>query len=362
MSAATPPGIYDPTAHIVNSGGDVLSFGTDLKIFGSSWVGGCNLRDIKRYTLSYHPDFVTDPRLPGFVQFWQVDYITPMQKDSNMNKVFEEELTNQWNETRFCLPSPVGCIVFLNYLQAVRWSTQVPRSYPIVPPGPVFWQSTPLPQTNCQSGRYTIRLKVEDESGNVVYRLRPVWFDNKTIHGKISQISGVQICATISLSKLGGSDCRRLWPVNLLGIAYDEYIEEGNSAVPSDNFGGYKLRIRKNGGPWFQVPIPGPAAAPVYEGTSRVGDPGERCINAVPPGLHPLEDVPGILTVLDLRRLDAVCNPGEPALTLKRGECCTYIIELEVWDKSICPSINGGHHYAYDLFSIQVCNDLPQGI
>jgi hypothetical protein len=358
FTAATPPGVFDPTAQIVNGDGDVLSFGTELKIFGSAWIGGCHLRDIKSYTLSYHSGFVTDPLLPGFVQFWQVDYIVPLQKDANMNKVFERELTNRWRELKICLPPPIGCIVLSNYLEGIRWSTEVPRSYPIVPSGLPYWQSTPLPQTNCQSGKYTLRLKVEDESGNVVYRLRPVWFDNKRIYGDISQIAGVPVCEAIRLSKFAGLDCKTEWPVQLMGIAYDQYIEEGNSSVPSDNFGGYTLRIKKEGGPWFQIPIPGASIPADYVGSSRVGDPGERCANAVPTGPSPLTEVDGILTVLDMRRLDAVCNPSEPALTLKRGECCTYIFELYVWDKSICPGIAGGCHYVYDHFSIYICNDL----
>ena len=39
----------------------------------------------------------------------------------------------------------------------------------------------------------------------------------------------------------------------LLGIAYDEYIEEGNTAVPSDNFDEYRLCTRKK-----SVPVTGP--------------------------------------------------------------------------------------------------------
>ena len=48
-------------------------------------VGGCDQRDVKRYTLSFHNGFVANPLLPGFVQFWQVDYLTPMQLDAGFN-------------------------------------------------------------------------------------------------------------------------------------------------------------------------------------------------------------------------------------------------------------------------------------
>jgi predicted GIY-YIG superfamily endonuclease len=43
---------------------------------------------------------------------------------------------------------------------------------------------------------------------------------------------------------------------------------------------------------------------------------------------------------------------------LKRGECCSYYFVLEVWDKSICPSLSGGRHEASWIWPIYVCNDL----
>jgi hypothetical protein len=376
VDAAEPPGVFDPSAQLVDS--NVRSFGTALRIFGSAFVGGCDAREIKRYTLSYHSGFVTDPNLPGFVQFWQVDYNTPLQIDTSVNRVFEEPLTSRWREWHF---PPGICAPITNYLQEAYWSTQVPQSFPIMPseppcPPPSLWSSTPLPLTNCQSGRYTLRLTVEDTGGNIKHDLQQVWFDNKKIHGRINQISGVPPCATINISQFaaGGGDCSVDWPANLLGIAYDEYIEEGNLSSPSDNFDGYQLWIKKDGGGWFSIPIPGPGSppwGPPFIGTSRVGDPGVRCANAVPPaGVIP-PTTPGILAILDLRRLDAVCNPGEPGLTLDRehrddqgniipGECCGYIIWLQVRDKSICPSLSSGRHQVDEFFPFCICNDLKR--
>jgi hypothetical protein len=34
-------------------------------------------------------------------------------------------------------------------------------------------------------------------------------------------------------------NCNVAWPLAIEGIAYDEYIIEGNTTPPSDNFGGY---------------------------------------------------------------------------------------------------------------------------
>ena len=367
---------FNPTSQLVDGTGAVRSFGTSLRIFGSASVGGCVGKDIKRYTLSYQPGFTTT--LAGtWTQFWQVDYITPLQIDAGSNLVFNRELTNSWREFHF----PLGtCSPVFDWLQGTYWSTLVPQAFPVTPseppcPAPVSWTTVPLQLPNCQSGRYTLRLTVEDTGGGVKDDLQQVWFDNKAIYGKITQIAGVDPCAIINLSTFaaGGGACTPLpWPANLLGIAYDEYIEEGNFASPSDNFEGYQLWIRKDGGAWFNIPIPGPGGppwGPPFVGTTRVGDPGVRCPTAVPPpGIIPPE-TPGILTVLDLRRLDATCNPSEPGLTLKRGkhlpngttqpgECCGYVVWLQVRDKSICPSLTGGRHQIDDFFPFYICNDL----
>ena len=380
--AADPPGLFDPTAQLVDAAGSVRSFGTAVRVYGSASVGGCLGKEIKRYTLSYRPGFVVDPLLPGFVQFWQVDYTTPLQIDAGLNRIFEDVLSSKWREWHF---PPGMCAPVSNWLQDAYWSTQVPQSFPLTPseapcPPPAVWSSTPLPLINCQSGKYTLRLTVEDMGGGIQHDLQQVWFDNKEIHGKIMQIFPVPPCATINLSQFAaaGGNCAIPWPAQLHGIAYDEYIEEGNMVPPSDNYAGYQLWIKKDGGPWFPIPIPGPIApgsppappwGPPFVGTSRVGDPGVRCINAnPPPGLIP-PLTPGILAILDLRRLDAMCNPAEPALTLDRahfdangnevsGECCGYIIWLRVRDTTICPSLAPGCHQVDDFFPFCICNDL----
>jgi hypothetical protein len=153
------------------------------------------------------------------------------------------------------------------------------------------------------------------------------------------------------------------WPANLLGVAYDELIEEGNFTAPSNNFGGYSLWIKKDGAPdpGVPIPLPGPGAPPwsgSFVSTTRVGDPGIRCLNAQPPAgvIPPLSD--GILAELDMRRLDAVCNPAEPDLTLKRGECCGYIVTLRVWDNTVCPLLSGGHHELWHTFPLCICNNV----
>jgi hypothetical protein len=62
--------------------------------------------------------------------------------------------------------------------------------------------------------------------------------------------------------------------------------------------------------------------------------------------------------LLDMRRLDAICNPAEPQLTLKPQECCGYILTLLVWDNSICPSLGGGRHQREHTFPLCICNNV----
>jgi hypothetical protein len=155
------------------------------------------------------------------------------------------------------------------------------------------------------------------------------------------------------------------WPAPLNGLAYDEYIEEGNFTHPSDNYGGYSLSIMKAGGSWHSIPIPGPSGPPSWSGpivgTSRIGDPGVRCPTAVPPPGPIPPPTDGILALLDMRMLDAVCNtnPAFADLVLQRGECCGFIVELSVWDTSICPSLSGDRHEIDFVIPFCICNDLP---
>jgi hypothetical protein len=67
------------------------------------------------------------------------------------------------------------------------------------------------------------------------------------------------------------------------------------------------------------------------------------------------------LLTIDMRRLDAVCNPAEPGLTLPRGECCGYVLRLLVWDTSVVPAGPSGRHEIEHHFPVCICNDLPAG-
>ena len=117
------------------------------------------------------------------------------------------------------------------------------RFFPVDPELPAIWATQSLPPINCFSGQYTLRLTVEDTLGNLYYDTQHIWFDNKAIYGEITGILGVLPCAVINLSQIpNAGDCSVAWPLAIQGIAYDEYILEGDTTHhPSDNFGGYCL-------------------------------------------------------------------------------------------------------------------------
>ena len=109
------------------------------------------------------------------------------------------------------------------------------------------------------------------------------------------------------------------------------------------------------------------------KGTSRVGDPGERCepmptISGcpVPPPIPP--KVFGTLTTLDLRVFDEVCA-ADPSLVapfkppagfaLERGTCCGYTFQLYAKDKTV--SSSPPCHELWSLpWAVCICNDLEK--
>jgi hypothetical protein len=228
-------------------------------------------------------------------------------------------------------------------------------------------------------------LTVKDTGGNLYYDTQEVWFDNKDIYGEITGILGVAPCAVINLSQIPkAGNCSVPWPLAIEGIAYDEYILEGTTTPPSDNFGGYCMTVTRQGGSEsspctpislsLALPIPNPTS-PSTVGTNRVGDPGVRCATDSPPPVGPVLKFSNILTTIDARMFDATCackaSPTPmPGFALKRGdptttpptpgECCAFFFTLDVWDNTICEFLSGGHHSAVPfIWPIYICNDLP---
>lgn len=248
------------------------------------------------------------------------------------------------------------------------------------------WNSAALPACvdlthTCSSGQYTLLIDVEDTLGNHYYDTQCIWIDNKPIHAVLRGFEGVKSCAEMKLGELTrGKGCATPWLVPLMGIAFDEYIVEGDTRIPSDNFDSYDVWITRGcGGPRYQVPItsdfvqwhtdPFTGAVTPWQGRIRVGEPGTRCervLGCPTPAPTPTIPVAGVLTAVDLRIFDAQCAGSidprfqPPAgFALERGECCGYAIELTVRDRTRS-DYSGNCHVAFALCAICICNDLPR--
>lgn len=399
-SSPTPPG---PSR--------ALSFGDALEIWGHAWVGGCSNAQIKRYTLSYQAGFVTNPKAGTWTQFWEVDYNSPREQAAISSSFMD--LTSIWQFVQICFPPfppcprpvppfPAPYPIQYDQLDPASWYSGVESpcsAGPAAPPGqgpfPIdpqlpltpgnIWASQTLPISNCYSGQYTLLLTVEDTGGNFYYDTQEVWFDNKAVYGEITGILGVAPCAVINLSQIpGAGNCSVPWPLAIEGIAYDELIIEGNTSVPSDNFGGYCLTVTRQGGSEsvctpvslsVALPVPNPTS-PSTVGTNRVGDPGVRCGTASPPPIGPVVKFSNVLTTMDARMFDATCackaspvpppgyalNRADP-LTGAPAQCCSFFFTLNVWDNTVCEFLSGGRHYAAApcvlIWPVYICNDLP---
>jgi hypothetical protein len=320
--------------------------GACLQILGSAYVGGCDGRRIKRYTLDYKAGDEPDCTTPGWTNFWAVDFATPAQYRAVNMRTDTSVLTAVWAPD--CLvpvPFPPWCLLTdpLGRLSPSSWNTI----------------------TNalaCQlSGLFTIRLVVEDTDGNSWCDTQRLWLDNKPITALI-RIDAVPKCADLFISQFAPRpDCTVPWELPVSGIAYDEYIYESAfppgvslTTRPNDNFDHYVITVTKQGGASLGVPIPGPGGT-CFHGLKRVGDPGTRCgLGMVGP------ETVGILTAFDLRAIDPACSAFlpyavPPGFTTPRGECCVYTFTLTVYDRTARPC---GTNWAQSTWPVKICNDL----
>ena len=375
-----PNGRFDGASQIVdaNPNGHLLSVGCCFSVWGSAWVGECNDRMLKCFDLRYGVGCLPGPDQPGFdpAAYTGSCLPTPVcygppdenEKRAPWNQVFAQALTTYFQQqTEYLFPPPAP--------PRKWWELQ-----------PTCWDSRTLPACvdlthTCSSGQYTLLLDVEDTQGNHYYDTQCIWIDNKPIHAVLRGFEGVKSCAEMSLRELGhGRPCAQPWLVPLMGIAFDEYIVEGDTSIPSDNFDAYDLWIARGcGGPWYRVPItpdfvqwhkdPFTGAETRFEGRTRVGEPGTRCertLNCPTKIPTPTTPIAGVLTAVDLRIFDAVCAaqlPAEfrppPGFSLQRGECCGYAIQLTVRDRTRS-DYTGNCHTATALCAICICNDLPR--
>jgi hypothetical protein len=344
---------FDPAAEFVDNvpplcsrpaGTFEASFGGAATVWGSAYIGGCDdSQKIKSFTLDYKPGYETDCNTAGWTNFWSVTYSTPVQYRAINMRTDTSVLTAEWGaDCLINVPFPPYCLL----------SDPQGRLYPSA------W-STNIGGCNL-SGLYTIRLVVTDTNGNVYCDTQRVWLDNRPITAVI-QIDAVPKCGDLFVSQFANPpDCGVPWNVPISGIAFDEYIDDMLPLTrPNDNFDSYSITVTKQGGASLAIPIPAAPLAPsplCFSGLSRVGDPGTRCGVPVGTGLPIL----GTLAQFDLRTIDPQCKgslryPVDDAFTIPRGECCVYIFQLAVSDRTLRP----GGSTAYDFWPIKICNDLP---
>ena len=377
-------GVFDPAAPLVyppagDPSSHLVPVGCCVNIHGAAWVGECNDRRIKCFSLHYARGFLPGPTQPGFNPAAYtplpgqppVCYTPPdeAEKRAQPNELTANDsiLTTQWQQVTIDLSSWFNLPP--HTIEHKEWHLQ-----------PHCFDSSLLPacldaEHGCGSGQYTLLLDVEDTIGNHYYDTQHAWFDNKALHLSLGGLEGLKSCETLSMKKFTGTKpCAQPWPLPVMGTAYDEYIIPKNHAYPSDNFDFYTLTITRNcGGPTYSVPITRDmvhfdkdiltGAIDPLKGTSHVGVPAPVC--ACDPSLGPAHH--GVLTLLDMRIFDATCAPLLPVpfkppagFALERGQCCAYSIQLCGQDKTVNDYGPGQCHRACSpCCAITVCNDLP---
>jgi hypothetical protein len=326
-----------------------VSFGECLSIQGGAFVGGCEGKTIRRYSLDYKAGFEPDCTSGGWTNIGPpsgvIDYNTPVKRRFVNWRTDNSSLTAYWGAD--CLPSIVG---------PVCWPP-IHKTVPDATLYPTCWGSHT--GTCTLSGLYTLRVLVEATDGSTYCDSQRIWIDNKPICALI-YIDAVPKCADLFISKFANPpDCSVPWPLPLAGIAFDELIDTAAPATrPNDNFDYYEIKVAKQGGPTIPAPIG--LGGSCYYGTSRIGNPGTLCTPCVHVYPHPGH---GLLTEFDLRAFDLKCksDPSFPyvvpdAFTIPRGECCVYIFKLWVYDRTRRPGMYSIH--GYDEWPVKVCNDL----
>ncbi|HEU0076804.1 MAG TPA: hypothetical protein VFQ76_04090 [Longimicrobiaceae bacterium] len=378
-------GVFDPDAPLVHPplpdpSSHLVPVGCCVNVHGAAWVGECNDRRIRCFSLHYAPGFLPGPTQPGFNPALYtplpgqppVCYTPPdeAEKRAQPNELTANDsiLTTHWQQVTIDISSWFGLPP--HTIEHTEWHLQ-----------PQCFDSRLLPACldaahSCGSGQYTLLLDVEDTLGNHYYDTQHAWFDNKQLHVSLAGIEGLKQCQTMSMRRFTGSrPCDTPWPIPVMGTAYDEYIVPSDLSYPSNNFDFYTLTITRNcGGPTYQVPITRDlvnfdkdiltGAIDPLKGTAHVGTPAPVC--ACDPPLGPAQH--GVLTLLDMRAFDAACSPLLPApfrpppgFALQRGECCAYSIQLYAQDKTVDGTGPGICHRAWTpCCAITVCNDLPR--
>jgi hypothetical protein len=204
---------------------------------------------------------------------------------------------------------------------------------------PFAWNSSSL------NGRFSLLLIAEDTTAGPhrYYDIQHIWIDNKPIVGRITGVAGVAPCAVIRLKDFVSSS------ISIEGIAWDPLIDEAfnPNLVPNDNFGGYELRIYKQG-----------VGTPYVITSSNTRVPSAK---TGPPGF-PTDADAGTLGTFDIAAALDAGNPTPPpgvppAIKIPRGEGCAYYFWLHVWDKTRLND-DSDIHEVWNIWPICVHNNI----
>src|SRR5262249_42600926 len=212
-------------------GGTVVPVGGYITVTGNAWVGDCNDRKIKCVDIRAAVGWHVGPDDPGFgptlplytVSLLQApicyDDVDEKLKRAWWNKLqgFHVHLTRYWHKIN--LPPDIWV------LEEAPFPSHAGLNLGIMD-GPC-----PDPHHRCRSGKYTLLLDVTDTTSVHYYDTQQVWFDNKPMdqdHVLFAGLEGLSACSDMSLVKFipSGAPCGIPWAINLLGVAYDEYIDE----------------------------------------------------------------------------------------------------------------------------------------
>lgn len=306
-----------------------VSVGGRLTIHGAAYIYECPGRKIARYEIRYAQVTAlgTEPSQPA------TDALIPGTWPATQRVVsLEYTLPEQYMAWTRIGPAPREL--------TNRWTTFTVSGSLYYKLWPTKWDTGDL------SGRFSLLLFAEDTTPGPhrYYDIQHVWIDNKQIKGKITGVAGVAPCAVFHLNDFVGSS------ITIEGLAWDSLIDEAfdPDLVPNDNFGGYELRIYKQG---VLTPYVITSSTSTRVPAAKTGPPG-----------FPTDADAGTLGTFDIAAALDADNPAPPpgvpaAIKVPRNEGCAYYFWLHVWDKTRLND-DSDVHDAWSIWPICVDNNI----
>ncbi len=358
------PGGSSYRERIIEAGGAgtaETAIGGSVSVQGGAYLEGCDKRMFE-YSLEYH-DAPYGPAAPG---------TDPPQPDAALG--WTNILSLQYGDV-LQHPYTWSCgflIGIPNYVtNGILTNSWTQENCTAPPPHTMYYTTSGNNwNTSALNGRYTLRVHEKHRPVSVpgpdeeLFDAATVWIDNRDIVAKIRKLkihggASLDVCGELHLSQFLPS---RL--ADIIGHAWDPLILDPPAAPanlePNDNFGGYGLQFKKDGGGWVDIEIsvpplpPGsPPPPPVFVNTRPV--PNVRQVAEPPDADTDVLTSWDIVKALDAGPLPAG-NPPPPYPKIFRGQRCAYLIRLGVSDKSHV-SDDGGHSRE-DFFPFCIVNDL----